>query len=937
MKRMRNLMMIRRVVFPALTAVFSLLMGRLALAQVPTPTPEQLQMFQGLSADQQQALLRQVGGGASNSGSTYTQKPVADRAKPQDELARRVAVAEPASVGLQSGDLVVIELNLLKERIKVTPLGGTVPPIVVREPITLEGLERQKLEGLLDQIRARNPYTLDRDGQLRLPGFDLIALAGLSEEQASLRLASEPAMTLVELKVKKLPVARAGTEALKRFGYELFDDANSTFAPLGDVPVPADYVVGPGDELNVQLFGSQNRNLKLVVTREGAVSFPELGPVSVAGQTFSSAKGSIESRVSQQMIGVRANVSMGDVRSIRVFVLGEARKPGSYTVSGLATMTSALFASGGVKPIGSLRDIQLKRQGAVVRHLDLYDLLVRGDTSNDAKLLPGDVIFIPPVGPTVSADGEVKRPAIYELRGESSVAELLAMSGGLTPEADPTRASLLRVDEQARRVAVDVNLSQSAGRTRKLRNGDQLQVLRLRPQIDSGVTLAGFVHRPGVHAWREGLRLTDVIGSVDELQPNADLGYVLIRRERVPDRKIEVLSADLSAALSARGSKADLVLQPRDQITVFDLASGRERIIKPLLDELRVQSSLNRPTEVVRVQGRVKVPGEYPLELGMRVLDLLRAGGNLSASAYGDHAELIRYEVDGAGARQTEVKKIDLAAARRGDAAANLELRPFDYLLVMETPNWTDDETVTLKGEVRFPGIYPIRRGETLREVLSRAGGLTPNAFVKGSVFTRKELQELEQKQLDLLTERLQRDLASMSLQAAAANQAGASQSMAAGQNVLTQLKSTKAVGRLVIDLPGVVAGAVGSAQDVVLKPGDQLAVPGRKQEVTVIGEVQSATSHLYRAGLSREEYVELSGGFTRKADKGRIYVVRADGSVVAQKGSMFKRNGGISVQPGDTVVVPLDTERMPKLPLWQSVTQIIYNLTVAFAAVKTF
>jgi protein involved in polysaccharide export with SLBB domain len=696
-------------------------------------------------------------------------------------------------------------------------------------------------------------------------------------------------------------------------------------------------VVGAGDELFVQLFGSQNRSMSLMVNRDGSVSFPELGPISVAGLTFSAAKQSIESRVSRQLIGVRANVSMGETRSIRIFVLGEAKQPGSYTVSGLATMTSALFASGGVKRIGSLRNIQLKRQGRLVRQLDLYDLLIRGDTSDDAKLLPGDVIFIPPAGATASVDGEVQRPAVYELRQGEGVSELVEIAGGLTAEADAGRASLVHLDDNNRRIVVEVDLrSQATGRS-GVRNGDVLRVSRLRPQLDSGITLEGFVHRPGPVAWRAGLRLSDVISSVDELRPNADQHYLLIRREGETDRRVSVVSADLTAALAARGSEADIALAPRDRITVFDLAPGRERIIQPLMDELRLQSELARPTEIVRVNGKVKVPGEYPLELGMRVQDLLRAGGNLDSAAYGGKAELARYTVTPEGVRQTELIEIDLAALRRGDRAANILLQPFDYLLVKEATDWGVQESVLLKGEVRFPGTYPIRKGETLRQVLERAGGLTTRAFAQGSVFTRRDVKESEQKQLDRLSERLKSDLASMSLQAAVANQSGASQALATGQTLLAQLQSSKAVGRMVIDLPGVMAGSTGGPRDPELRDGDELIVPMHRQEVTVIGEVQSATSHLYRSALKRDDYVNLSGGATRRADRGQIYVVRADGSVASHRTSLFSRNYESAIQPGDTIVVPLNTERMPRLPFWQAVTQIVYNLAVSVAAINSF
>jgi protein involved in polysaccharide export with SLBB domain len=645
----------------------------------------------------------------------------------------------------------------------------------------------------------------------------------------------------------------------------------------------------------------------------------------------------IEGRVSRQMIGVRANVSMGDTRSIRVFVMGEADRPGSYTISGLATITSAIYAAGGVKPIGSLRNVQLKRNGAVVRQLDLYDLLLRGDTSDDARLLPGDVIFIPPKAATVAVDGEVHRPAIYELKGEASVGDLVQLAGGLTSEADSSRVALVRVNDQRRRVVVNVPLDVASGRSERVRNGDSLRVLRLRPTLDQGVTVEGHVYRAAQLEWHDGMRLTDVLGSVDELRPNADLHYVLVRRELPPDRRVVALSADLAAALRDPASAKNIELNARDRIVVFDTESGRGELVQPLLEEIRRQSRIDEPSEIVRIDGRVKARGDYPLEPHMRISDLLRAGGGLQDAAYGTNAELTRYRMSGE-ARQTKLINIDLAAVLRGDESANLLLQPFDFLNVKEVPEWSEQEQVTLQGEVRFPGAYPIQRGETLRSVLDRAGGLTSLAFPEGSVFVRLELKEREQEQLDRLAERLQSDLASAALAAAAANQGGAGQSLTVGQSLLTQLKATKAVGRLVIDLNRVLEAPVGSSSDVVLREGDQLIIPKQKQEVTVIGEVQSGTSHFYRENLSRDDYIGMSGGVTRKADRGRIYVVRADGSVVSSESSgWFRRSAQVAMHPGDTVVVPLDTERMPALPLWQAVTSILYNLAIAAAAVNSF
>jgi polysaccharide biosynthesis/export protein len=630
---------------------------------------------------------------------------------------------------------------------------------------------------------------------------------------------------------------------------------------------------------------------------------------------------------------------MGVTRSIRVFVLGEARQPGSYTVSSLGTITTALFAAGGVSDIGSLRKIQLKRRGEIVRELDLYDLLMRGDTTNDTTLLQGDAIFIPPVGPTVAVDGEVRRPAIYEFKKETTVVDMLALAGGLSPEADPTNVMLTRVDADQHRVVLHAGLMGDVAKTQAVRNGDFVHVTRLRPTLDSAVVLQGHVFTPGNFAFRPGMRLSDVVHSVDELQPNADIHYLLIRRETQPDRRISVVSADLAAAIGAPGSKSDIQLQPRDQVTVFDLASGRDRIIKPILEELRRQGNSQKPTQVVVVDGLVRVPGTYPLESGMTVADLVRAGGGLMDAAYGQHAELSRYTVINGENRRADRLDVDLAAAVRGDVAANVTLEPFDDLSVKEVPEWRTQGSVQIVGEVKFPGKYVIKRGETLKQVMTRAGGLTDFAFPDGSVFTREELKRREQEQLDMLATRMQTDITVLALQGAAANQAGSASALSVGQSLLGQLKAAKAVGRLVIDLNGTMHAAQGSAMDVVLRDGDQLIVPKLQQQVTVIGEVQTATSHLYRPELSREDYISLSGGLTRRADKSKIYVVRANGSVVASPGGhrWFEQGSGVKMKPGDTIVAPLDTERLPALPFWTAVTTIIYNVAIAAAAVHSF
>jgi polysaccharide export outer membrane protein len=806
--------------------------------------------------------------------------------------------------------------------------------------------QKERSEEMRELILKNNPYHLNRFGVLELPGLPAIPLAGLTADEATNRLSADPDLRDFTVKLTLLRLQPFDEEALKPFGYDLFEGVPSTFAPVSDIQVPIDYLVGPGDTLRVQLYGNEPATYTLTVGRDGRINFPKLGPIMVSGMSFDRARAVIEQHVNQQLIGSRVSVTMGDLRSIRVFVLGEAEKPGSYTVSGLSTMTNALFVSGGVKKIGSLRKIELKRNGRLVSVLDLYDLLLHGDTSADQQLMPGDVIFIPPIGDTVSVYGAVRRPAIYELKSEKSVEQVVGIAGGLLPDADGKLAQLEHIQPSSLREMRNVDLTSAVGRTAEVANGDKLRVPAIRPTLENSVVLTGYVFRPGSFEYRAGLRLSDILPSFDELRPSADRHYIMIRREVPPEQKIQVISADLERALGARGSAADPELRPRDQIFVFNLSASRERVVAPVIRDLELQGTPEQPAQIVSIGGKVNAPGRYPLEPSMHVSDLIRAGGSLVDSAYGGEAELTRYEVVNGNARQTDLIPIDLAAVRRGDAGADVQLKPYDVLLIKITPQWEQPGSIILAGEVRFPGKYPIHRGETLSSVLRRAGGFTDLAFVDGAVYIREELKQRERDQIDLLANRLQGDLTSLSLEVVSSSTvsgnangaAGGAQALAIGQTLMTQLRQLKPVGRLVIDLNRAMQGRPGNWEDVQVKDGDKLLVPKQEQEILILGEVQSPTSHVFQAGLTRDDYIAKSGGITQKADKKRIYVVRANGDVVsAERSGWFRRSQSTEIRPGDTIIVPLNTERIRALPLWQAVTQIIYNLTVGAYFIHTF
>lgn len=728
-------------------------------------------------------------------------------------------------------------------------------------------------------------------------------------------------------------------QRLKRFGYDLFAGEPNTFAPVTEIPIPAEYVIGPGDVLQVQLFGQRNESLNLQVNRDGRINFPGLGPITVAGMSFEAASEMLLKRISQQLIGVQASVTMGELRSMRVFVLGDAYRPGAYTVSSLSTMTNALFVSGGVREIGSLRTIQLKRNGRLISTLDLYDLLLKGDTARDVRLKPGDVIFIPPVGATAAISGEVRRPAIYELKAGETVDALIRMAGGLEPTAYGSVSVLERISGKKLRTVTDVNLSEPASLRLPLRDGDRLNVLAVSNRLDQNVEFVGAVIRPGKFEWRSGMRITDFLRSLRaDLREDADLSYALVVRERNARGEIDILEFDLGRAIADGRSDQNLPLQPRDRVLVFSRPGNqvdaadrgeREQLMAPLLTQLQQQSHLGEPAAIVSVDGDVHLPSSYPLPVSGSVEDLLRAAGGLKASAYALSAEVARTDLS--DPKEAKLYHLTLNLADK-EVLHRFKLQPRDRLTVRRLPEWSEELRIELKGEVRHPGAYTFHRGEALAQVIARAGGLTAHAYAKGAVFTRKELQEQEQQRLKDLETRLMTELASAAASEANKNVAETAERQLQVARMLEQLRKTQAVGRMVIDLPAVVAQQADA--DIRLEDGDVLVIPHEKQSVTVLGEVQLPTSHFYRTPLSMNDYVERSGGLSARADDERVYVIRANGEVRQPKGLLWFNGDVRNMEPGDTVVAPLKVELVSSLDIWTKVTQIIYQSAVAVAAI---
>ncbi|MAI34625.1 MAG: sugar transporter [Rhodopirellula sp.] len=728
---------------------------------------------------------------------------------------------------------------------------------------------------------------------------------------------------------------------LKPFGYELFRGSPTTFAPVTEIPIPSEYTLGPGDVLRIQLWGKENQNLELPISRDGTISFPQSGPMSVAGLSFDEARQQIRKQVSEQYIGVQASVSLGELRSMRVFVLGEARNPGSYSVSSLSTITNALYVSGGIKQTGSLRNLQHKRDGKLIGTLDLYDLLLKGDSSNDNRLQPGDVIFIPSVGKRAGIEGEVYRPALYELKNENTLADLVNMAGGLTPQAYPQRINIERTNEDFLRIIAEADYTAAKGKNARIQAGDRVTIPSISDITGQYIEISGAATRAGRFAWMPGMRVSSVINNLDaDLTPVADKRYAAIVRTDEKTDTISVLNLRLRKAIQNPGSAFDLILEEKDQLLIFSDAGKveggeegreftRESLFQPVLRRLKSQATPSSPQKTIRISGPVRYPGEYPMPASRQLSDAIFVAGGLKDSASLYHAEVARYTTDENGIGKTNILNVNLADAMAGNG--NLALQSRDRILIKSIPEFAKTSTVALRGEVRYPGEYTFRDGETLKEVIERAGGLTDNAFPRGAVFTREKLRRLEAQRLREAEERLQGDLLGVQLEGDGLGGESADRAQQV-EDLLEDVQSSRPVGRMVVNLEAVVNDD--GYQAIRLQDGDTLTVPTIPQSVTVFGEVQFPTSHLHQTGLTVDDYLERSGGPTRQADESRVYVVKADGSVMLPEKSRWFGSRSQQLEPGDTIIMPIDVDRLNQLELWSNVSQIVYQMALGAAAV---
>jgi polysaccharide export outer membrane protein len=776
---------------------------------------------------------------------------------------------------------------------------------------------------------------------------------------------------------------------LGRFGADVFRDGtrDDELLPM-DLPVGPDYVVGPGDGLTIDLWGGVSQRLIRVVDREGRVTLPESGPVLVSGRTLGEVQQAVQQVLRTQFRDVSADISLSRLRTIRVYVVGDVAHPGAYDISSLSTPLNALFQAGGPTDRGSMRLLRHYRGKQLVEDVDLYDLLLHGVRSGMERLDNGDTVLVPPLGPQLTVEGMVRRPAEYELHGEKNLSEALELAGGILPAAALRHIEVQRLVAHEKRtmLSLDIPEGQDAESVRKqleafaIHDNDDVRIFPIAPYNQDAIYLEGHVLRPGRYSYRGGMRLTDVVASYKDLLPEPSANYAEIIRLNPPDFHPSVESFDLGKALE--NPAAAPVLEPLDTIRIYSrydfqsppvvtvvgdvrapgtyrtsgqihlrdaiqMAGGltpeaetdntqvmrqqsdnmlkildvnlREALAGNPLDNVLLQprdsivvhrDSKKVDPATVTIQGEVVRPGRYLLGANLRIADFIRLAGGLKRSADPSLADLTHYQTAGHESHPSEHREVHLPEAFAGDAEQNLALRDGDVLTIPSLPGWSDiGATVSINGDVAHAGTYGIRPGEKLSSVLKRAGGFLPTAYPEAAVFERGEVRKLQEKNKEDLIQRIEMEPANLKTSATSSAQDTATLQQAAlqqRQHMIEALRRTPVTGRLVVHLRRNLSDFARTSDDIELRAGDSIFIPKRPNFVLIVGQVYNSNAITYAPRKSAGWYLSQAGGPTDLAEKGAIFIIRANGAVVTGRGGLWSGSVlGRQVEPGDTVVVP--------------------------------
>ncbi len=720
---------------------------------------------------------------------------------------------------------------------------------------------------------------------------------------------------------------------INQFGYNFFSDP-SVFAPLIDAPVGPDYIVGPGDTLVVTTWGSIDGVWQVEVNRSGEIILPRVGAVKVWGVTFAKVPDVIREHLSRVFREVQLNVTMGKLRLIKVYLVGEVASPGDYDVSSLSTVINALAAAGGPTKNGSLRSIQVMRNGKVAETVDLYDFFLKGDKSRDIRLQSGDTVNVPIIGKVAGVAGNVRRPAIYELKNEKNLKDLIELAGGFNPSGYLNRLQISRIDAHSKKMIADFSLDpklaekelEEKAKGIAIQDQDLVKIFPIDFTARDNVRLDGYVLRPGPYALKPGMRVKDLIGK-DNILPESYSDTIEIIRMIPPDFHPEAIYLNLDRAM--KGNESDnILLTEFDNVRVFNRWEMQEM-------------------PRARINGDVQRPGEYRVLNKMTLRDLVLAAGNVRKTAYLKSVEITRSDIID-GKVQSHIINVALDEAMKGNPKDNILLKDMDEVVVRRVPDWKEetDRYFNIRGEVRFPGVYPLLPGEKLSSLITRAGGYTERAYLKGAKFTRKSVAEIQQKRMDEIVARTESDI--IQKQQDLASTAASKEELEATKSILTgmkgsldKLKLAKAEGRISFQLAPI-EKLTDSPNDLPLQGGDTLEIPQSTNSVQVYGEVYNPTTIIALPGKNVAYYLKKAGGPTINADEDSTYVIKVDGTVVSSQQSKSGihwddetrrwTTGGFKslvLDSGDTIVVPQNLDKIAWMREIKDIATIIGQIAL--------
>jgi protein involved in polysaccharide export with SLBB domain len=683
---------------------------------------------------------------------------------------------------------------------------------------------------------------------------------------------------------------------LTRFGSDVFVNHSAFASTRGtssqdtalDVPLGPDYIVGFGDTLKISLWGGLTESFTRTIGGDGRIFLPEAGSIEIAGLSLGKAQGLIEGTLKQQYRNAQVAVTIARLRSVRVYVVGDVQRPGGYDISSLATPISALYAANGPTSVGSLRTLLHYRGKQLIEKVDLYDFLLHGIRSGSAAFENGDTLFVPPAGPQVAVFGEIKRPAIYELKaGETTLATVIDDAGGLTAAASLSHIKIERIDTDHLRETVTLRDGDALA-TFQINDGDRICIEPILPYSRRAIYLAGHVVRPGRLPYTDGMHLTDVLRSYQDMLPEPSAHGEIVRLVP-PDLHAETIDFNIPDVLAGN---VNFDLHPFDTIRIL----GRYEVDAP----------------TVTIRGEVERPGQYPMSKDMTAAQLVRMAGGFKRDALVESADLTSYDVKDGDRVAENLVSVRLGAAVAGtDPHADMPLKPGDILSIHQITNWNNiGESATIKGQVRFPGSYGFQDGEHLSSVLRRAGGLLSTAYPAGAVLTRVEVRELEQKSRDELIHQIETNAAAARLSPglAGGNAAGELQLIKAQQDqVISDLKNHPPTGRLVIHIGADINKWANTPADIELRRGDVVTIPKRPGFVLITGQVYNATALTFAPNKTAAWYLSRAGGTNSTANRKEIFVIRANGSVIGRRSIGWFNADVLSTRlnPGDVIVVP--------------------------------